>query len=86
MQTFMKQGREKRKKHEHIIKIATTMKKHAKASLGLNLMEGSTTTVLKQKHDQCIVTTKILRWHFNQKFGNYRGSDVQGDKQFEVQL
>ena len=30
------------------------------------------------------VTTKILRLHLTQKLSNYRGSDVRGDRQFEL--
>ena len=33
-----------------------------------------------------IVTIKILSLRFTQKLGNYRGSDVRGNKQFELHL
>ena len=33
-----------------------------------------------------IVTAKILRLRFTQKLNNHRGSDVRGDRQFELSL
>ena len=37
----------------------------------------------KRKHT---VTAKILMLLLNQKLNNYRGSDVRGDRQFELSL
>ena len=34
--------------------------------------------------DALIVTAKILRSRLTQKLNNYRGSDVRGDRQFEL--
>ena len=33
-----------------------------------------------------VVTAKILMLLLNQKLNNYRGSDVRGDRQFELSL
>ena len=36
--------------------------------------------------DILIVTAKILRLRLTQKLNNHRGSDVRGDRQFELSL
>ena len=49
-----------------------------------NVIAPILTTIFRKSYDS--VVAKILRLHHTQKLNNYMGSDMRGDRQFELSL